>query len=784
MSAPASVVTDIARFRREIERYCDGDVPFDVLRVRLWRDLGETPDAIGSFRAALGEMTRSGRLAPQRGIAVGAFLRRLERSLPDAVEPVRLDPLLGLADLRLRPPRPRPKPRIEETPSPEEPEETEAAPESPRGAAGGSSSDVGVSLPILPRADDLPGEEAVAALLPEGVARRAAVEEAAAVEPDEEEDEDDDATVVLEPPLDPAPPADLEEDEDDEATRLLDPHFSSAAGFVDDVDPNEEATQVRHPPARARAERKDTAARSDDSQAAPAKPTAPMPTVGDVVKQRFVLEKRIGKGGMGVVYRALDLRKKEALDRTPYVALKVVGDKVRHYPEAQLAFQREARKAQDLAHPNIVNVYDFDRDGETLFMVMELLEGEPLNRVIKNLDGEGMPQRRALEIVNGLGKALINAHARGVVHADFKPSNCFITHAGDVKVLDFGIARAFKASARSDPEESTVFDPASFGALTPAFASCEMLEGTDPDPRDDIYPLAVVAYLLLAGRHPFDRKSAVEARDGEMTPARIRGLSASQWNGLARGLALERKKRTPTVRRFLRDINPPRRRRMAFLAGGIALALALAIAFLPVGRLVDRQLAWLDVKAVREGDVARLDTLVGRLEGMHPDLRRYYSEEIGPTMRQRLIFRFRQRLQELERGAADRQSLETALPEIDAAEADLARLESLKANDPAVVRARHDLATTLVGTLAQSLRQEWPLPMARLEESLVRLEPLWPGRYPFFENTLVNALMERIADAGHKDLERAEALHAAGQRLFPNSGPFRGDGERRDDADN
>ena len=100
---------------------------------------------------------------------------------------------------------------------------------------------------------------------------------------------------------------------------------------------------------------------------------------GSVVKDRFVLEEELGRGGMGIVFKARDLRKEEAQDRNPWVALKVLNDEFRRHPESLKALQRESRKAQHLAHANVVSVYDFDRDGGNVFMVMELLEGESLD---------------------------------------------------------------------------------------------------------------------------------------------------------------------------------------------------------------------------------------------------------------------------------------------------------------------------------------------------------------------------------------------------------------------
>ena len=277
-----------------------------------------------------------------------------------------------------------------------------------------------------------------------------------------------------------------------------------------------------------------------------------MKGVGDTLNGRFVLEECIGFGGMGTVYKALDLRKLEASDRKPYIAIKVLNVQFRGHPKSLIALQREARKAQALAHPNIVSVYDFDRDGSMVYLTMEYLSGKPLSQVLRAPGFAGMPYADAMRIVTGMGNALAYAHQRGFVHCDFKPGNVFLTDSGNVKVIDFGIARVFQKT--EDDVDVTVFDPGSLGALTPAYASAEMLERREPDPRDDIYALACITYELLTGRHPFNRMSAIQARGAAMKPQRPPDLGRKQWHGLKCALAFEREARTPTVARFLSEI--------------------------------------------------------------------------------------------------------------------------------------------------------------------------------------------------------------------------------------
>jgi hypothetical protein len=301
-----------------------------------------------------------------------------------------------------------------------------------------------------------------------------------------------------------------------------------------------------------------------------------MKGVGDTLNGRFVLEECIGFGGMGTVYKALDLRKLEASDRKPYIAIKVLNVQFQGHPKALIALQREARKAQSLAHPNIVSVYDFDRDGSMAYLTMEYLAGRSLSQLLRAQNFRGMPFEDAMAIVRGMGKGLAYAHERGFVHCDFKPANVLLPDAGGVKVIDFGIARVFQKA--EEDADVTVFDPGSLGALTTAYASPEMLERREPDPRDDIYALGCITYELLTGRHPFNRLSASQAREAGMQPQRPPDLGHRQWRALRCALAFDRNARTPSVERFLQELGGRESPRQQFaLAGAATVALAVLV---------------------------------------------------------------------------------------------------------------------------------------------------------------------------------------------------------------
>mgnify|MGYP005989915891 CR=1 FL=1 len=293
-----------------------------------------------------------------------------------------------------------------------------------------------------------------------------------------------------------------------------------------------------------------------------------------ILKGRFVLEDILGIGGMGVVYKAKDLLKVEAQDRDPYVAIKVLSEEFRTHPEAFISLQREAKKAQHIANHNTVKVYDFDRDGEVVFMTMEYMVGQPLDEMVKQYHATGLPRNEAWNVLKGMCLALIHAHKEDIVHSDLKPGNVFVTDNGTAKIFDFGIARAVQKIDRSQGEQDrTVFDAGNLGALTPAYASREMLLGQVPDVRDDIYALGCIAYEMLTGDHPFTRLPADEAYDKKLKPKKIHGIKKRYWKAIEAALAFERKDRIASVEAFYNEITEKKK---ASGLVGITLALALA----------------------------------------------------------------------------------------------------------------------------------------------------------------------------------------------------------------
>ncbi len=268
---------------------------------------------------------------------------------------------------------------------------------------------------------------------------------------------------------------------------------------------------------------------------------------GAVLRERFVLHARLEASSMNAVYKALDRRRQEAGADNSWVAIKLVGPEFPRYREALRLLQQEAALAQRLDHPHIVRVFDFDRDGEHAFITMEWLEGESLGQLLTRQRHRPLTSALARQVLAEIADALQFAHSRVITHADVKPGNIFLTRDGPVKLLDFGIARAADASAGEPRPE----------ARTPAYASCEVLEGQNPTPQDDVFSLACVAYRMLAGRRVFGHDDALTAERAGRRPVRIRRLTDTQWRALEQALAFRREARTADVASFIQAFNAP-----------------------------------------------------------------------------------------------------------------------------------------------------------------------------------------------------------------------------------
>ena len=361
---------------------------------------------------------------------------------------------------------------------------------------------------------------------------------------------------------------------------------------------------------------------------------------GVTLKDRFVLLEKLGQGGMGVVFKAKDLLKVEAQDKDPYVAIKVLTDAFKKYSGSFIALQREASKAQRLAHPNIATVYDFDRDGNTVFMTMEYLQGKPLNQLIKEINKKPLKLDQALHIIEELCSGLSYAHEKMLIHSDFKPGNCFLLSDGHVKLLDFGIARA--STQTEEERENTMFDPAKLSAVTPAYATPEMFAGMNPDPRDDIYGLACVAYQLLAGgKHPYNKVASPKIKELGIKPKPIKGLNRRQQKTLMKALTVVREDRIGNVEKFAEAMRTRKSHSKTILLAVLFVGvIAAGIGYKPFLAFQAEQQLYDKIQLIKDGDKALMIETIWSLDQLNPEQQKIIS--VG--LRREIITFYRDRI--------------------------------------------------------------------------------------------------------------------------------------------
>jgi serine/threonine-protein kinase len=242
----------------------------------------------------------------------------------------------------------------------------------------------------------------------------------------------------------------------------------------------------------------------------------------------YEIKSSLGAGGMGEVYRATDTK----LGRD--VALKLLPPEVAHDPERLARFQREAKSLAQLDHPNIVTIYSVEECDGVHFLTMQLVEGQPLDRVIP-AGGLQLPQ--IVEIASALGDALAAAHGKGIVHRDLKPVNVMLSKEGRVKVLDFGLAKDVSAPDAADATLTSDHQTQAGVVMgTPAYMSPEQTSGRPIDHRTDIFSLGVVLHEMSTGRRPFEGHSSAELISAILrdTPPPVTQSRPDLPSGLAR----------------------------------------------------------------------------------------------------------------------------------------------------------------------------------------------------------------------------------------------------------
>jgi two-component system LytT family response regulator len=334
--------------------------------------------------------------------------------------------------------------------------------------------------------------------------------------------------------------------------------------------------------------------------------------IGRTISHYKVLEE-IGRGGMGVVYRALDT----TLGRE--VALKVLALAAGRDPEQERRLKVEARAAASLAHPAVSVVYEIDEAEGATFIAMELVRGRPLAAL---LAGAPMEPSRALDLAIEVAEGLAEAHSRGVVHRDLKPKNVMLTESGHAKIIDFGLAKLVRPRP---PFESGADTPA-WGDTDPgrilgtaAYMSPEQVRGAEVDTRSDLFAFGALLYEMLSGEPAFRRETGVETLHAVLKePAprlRAEGLGASApvlQRVLDRCLAKAPADRYASAADLLSDLREARRRVDASADSGDRPVPALALPARPAPAGPLRVVIVDDEEPAR----ALLREYVGRAEGV------------------------------------------------------------------------------------------------------------------------------------------------------------------------
>lgn len=277
--------------------------------------------------------------------------------------------------------------------------------------------------------------------------------------------------------------------------------------------------------------------------------------LGKTFASRYKLLKFLGRGGMGAVFLAEDVQ----LDRRP--ALKVIDSSIFAQTDTVRRFEREARAASNISHQNVVHVYEFGRHDDFYFIAMEYIEGATLRELIKE---KAIKPDRALKIVRQIAEALAAAHQKNIIHRDIKPENVIITGNDQVKVLDFGLAKAIEAveNGQNDSLLNASVLETTPGLIigTTAYMSPEQVRGQTADRTSDLWSLGVIFYEMLSGRRPFEGETRSDLIASILTsePAPLSktapGISSKLNKIVLKLLEKDRDRRFQTAEEFLQEL--------------------------------------------------------------------------------------------------------------------------------------------------------------------------------------------------------------------------------------
>jgi serine/threonine-protein kinase Stk1 len=266
----------------------------------------------------------------------------------------------------------------------------------------------------------------------------------------------------------------------------------------------------------------------------------PVAALPDTLSGRYRLERLLGVGGMGAVYRARDLLREQFGDPHPYVALKTLNEDFAEYPDANVLLYSEFALTTRLRHPNLIQLHSFEIDpgSQRAYITLEALKGCTLDQFIGE-HPEGLTWAAFRDIALPLLDAVGHAHAMGVVHGDIKPSNIMLGDFG-LRLFDFGLGQADEARLPGLPRLCR----SRFAAWTTRYAAPELLEGEPLGEAADVYALACVLHELACGSHPYRRLSAKQAKAMSLLPALPANLPPAVSRALQGALCFDPRQRT------------------------------------------------------------------------------------------------------------------------------------------------------------------------------------------------------------------------------------------------
>ena len=286
-------------------------------------------------------------------------------------------------------------------------------------------------------------------------------------------------------------------------------------------------------------------AKSHNAEPALAPKKASIGVLPDVLAGRYRLERLLGAGGMGAVYRARDLLHEQFGDPDPYVALKILSEEFAESPDASALLYSEFALTRRLRHDNVVRAHTFevDTDCQRAFITMEYMRGLTLDKLLCERP-LGLPWKEPRDIALPLLDTLAYAHRRGVLHGDLKPSNVMLSEDG-LRLFDFGLGQAEEGVLPGLPHLSRE----RFNAWTPGYAAPELLEGQPLSAGADVYGVACVIYELAGGKPPFRRVASTLARDEHLERElhAPKNLPKHCWPALRKALSFNAAERSITA---------------------------------------------------------------------------------------------------------------------------------------------------------------------------------------------------------------------------------------------